>query len=443
MARIETLLHPDERIMWRGRFGTMRLVYEVVCLALLTGLATLFAPLAFFIVIFALTWLYSERGLQKVVVTNRRIIHKRGWIRPKIDELNLSRIESVRNNGQRITVIGSGGTRLKLPLYLKDEAGLGRALHSGGETISAPPGSGPLMGQGVPPSVANSVPAHDHLDDGVAPRNPSAAQGVELSLPGQKPFWKKAVFLVPAIFTVLVAPYFIMEPSADRGAGASSAYSDAHMGPQSSDASEGEAFAPAPSDEARSDKLPAIVDSYRETALVGDEKRSVVVHLKAPVDEATLAEIGKRIRRQNFTVFRTFITYYLPGMKEGAGAWGVTNFDPGMKVQILGLSKEATEQAQAKPVLRDVLGRWLDNRPAIGAVMTIRKHGTSFKLHRKFKDGSTMTEGLTERGSSDGRRFDIKTASGIPEYLIITPQNRLQVFDDEGLIFTAQPINNS
>ena len=69
-------------------------------------------------------------------------------------------------------------------------------------------------------------------------------------------------------------------------------------------------------------------------------KRSVDVRIPERVDEAVLESIARRIKQDNEIQFtRTFIVYYLPGMKVNAGGWATSHFDPNLKVQILGRKK--------------------------------------------------------------------------------------------------------
>ena len=76
-------------------------------------------------------------------------------------------------------------------------------------------------------------------------------------------------------------------------------------------------------------------------------KRSVIVQLERPLSEAALERLAHTIRgRQDQQYERTFIEYYLPGMKVGAGAWATTHFDPHLKVTIWGFTAETQLDSQ-------------------------------------------------------------------------------------------------
>lgn len=128
MSRIEKLLAPEERIVFRAKYGVTRLFYDLVAVALFTVIGMAMGPAIILVWLGVLYWIYGERKVQQVVVTNRRLIHKRPWRSGDYEEIFLKNIESVKDNGQRLVVRGSGSTKIKLPPFLKDRAGLRRAL---------------------------------------------------------------------------------------------------------------------------------------------------------------------------------------------------------------------------------------------------------------------------------------------------------------------------
>ncbi|MCH7702181.1 MAG: hypothetical protein IID37_10880 [Planctomycetes bacterium] len=68
-------------------------------------------------------------------------------------------------------------------------------------------------------------------------------------------------------------------------------------------------------------------------------KRSLDVRLNKKVSERTLRALALKLKSQDSRNYeRTFIVYYLPDMKVGAGAWATTHFDPDLEVRVLGLT---------------------------------------------------------------------------------------------------------
>lgn len=92
----------------------------------------------------------------------------------------------------------------------------------------------------------------------------------------------------------------------------------------------------------------AVVISQRVWDRIPGVKRSVIVHLSAEMPEDSLVALGKRIRAQDPGYERTFIEYYLPGMKEGSGAWAVTHWTPEPEVRILGNVQRFDQMTEAE-----------------------------------------------------------------------------------------------
>lgn len=94
-------------------------------------------------------------------------------------------------------------------------------------------------------------------------------------------------------------------------------------------------------------------------------------------------------------------------------------------------------------VKNEVIGKWLDKSPYIGGTITI--YGEDGKLFMKTKyneDDSIGTEVIIEIDSKKGRVFQhIKGGGDAGEYYLIDKQGNLQLWDEEGIIWTAKKIN--
>ena len=92
----------------------------------------------------------------------------------------------------------------------------------------------------------------------------------------------------------------------------------------------------------------SIIDS---TATAGI-KRSLDVRLNKRVAEDALRAMALKLKSQDSRDYdRTFITYYLPGMTVGAGAWATTHFQPDLEVKILGLWTEEEKKLSTAPAV--------------------------------------------------------------------------------------------
>lgn len=70
---------------------------------------------------------------------------------------------------------------------------------------------------------------------------------------------------------------------------------------------------------------------------MGTIKMTMAMVIPQPVDKETLTAMAKQLYADyNGKKYeKVFMEWYLPGMKRGAGAWAVTNFMPGLNVNIL------------------------------------------------------------------------------------------------------------
>ena len=78
-----------------------------------------------------------------------------------------------------------------------------------------------------------------------------------------------------------------------------------------------------------------------ETNRLATIKCGLTVRLSKKVSRETLRQLAIKLRANECKKYdRVFITYYLPGMTVGAGAWATTHFNPNLDVRILGMTVE-------------------------------------------------------------------------------------------------------
>ncbi|MBO6668021.1 hypothetical protein [Parvibaculum sp.] len=464
MAGIDHLIGPDEVVVYRARFGAMRVLYEAMAVAIGLGVGVLTGPGILLAILFLGVWFYSERGLQRIVVTNQRVIHKQGWIRPRVDEVALSQVESIKNNGQRIVIIGSGGTKLKLPAYIANEAGLGRAIRQGrmGPQGVAPQATTPVYpqtaearGATAAPPTGDSAAAQAHASlqgaSGSAPQGggvgAEAGATAAGASPSKAPLWKRPAFVV--IACLLGWPFLVIPFMADEDVPASAAGEVGAPSVQQAGFATAEAVASEPAsvdvEAAPTDDpgaLPEAVLTVTEADTLPYARRSIVVRLSDEIDEATIVEIGKLLQAEAPRYRSTYVDFYLPQMVEGAGAWASLHLERGQPPELLGLSDTSSlsQAAKAAGSGGDIIGKWRDDRPYVKSLMVIRETGAGALLTRTFADGEVMEQRLTERKASSGRRFDIvpEDGDGYGEYLVVRTDGALAFHDNDGLIFVAR-----
>lgn len=198
----------------------------------------------------------------------------------------------------------------------------------------------------------------------------------------------------------------------------------------------------APGPQIPGDVFYSIIDSD----VVPGVKRSVDVRLNKAVSDEVLRAIAEAVRAEDSREYeRTLITYYLPNMTVGAGAWATSHFNPTLEVQIQGLAAEQ-ERALSGPVNlanRNLIGRWLDERPFVAGPIAIFEEDGLLFIEQTFKDGSNLKYEVVENRSPLGRRFDSSDGSSTGDYWVLGSDGHLQIRDLDGLIATARKMSKS
>ena len=140
------------------------------------------------------------------------------------------------------------------------------------------------------------------------------------------------------------------------------------------------------------------------------------------------------------------MTYYLPGMKVGAGAWATTHFNPELKVDVLGMSREMenlVRNANGEASTGDLVGAWIITSASIPGRIEIVREGDRYTLRQTLvirDDRADLEEELRETASPNGRRFEKASENPLNEYYLILQDGTLQVGDDDGVFATGQPL---
>ncbi len=116
-------------------------------------------------------------------------------------------------------------------------------------------------------------------------------------------------------------------------------------------------------------------------------KLSIDIRLEQKVSKDFLQKLALKLRQEEPIKYdRMFITYYLPDMTPGSGAWATSHFNPNLKVEILGTTIEEEKALMSKPKdsSGEIIGEWLDESPYVGAKYTLLKRNGKITMIRKF-----------------------------------------------------------
>ena len=128
-----------------------------------------------------------------------------------------------------------------------------------------------------------------------------------------------------------------------------------------------------------------------EKSSMGSIKLSIDIRLEQKVSNDFLQKLALKLWKEEPIKYdRMFISYLLPGMSPGSGAWATSHFNPNLKVEILGTTIEEEKALMSKPKGSSgkIIGEWLDESPYVGAKYTLLKRNGKIIMIRKFKDGS-------------------------------------------------------
>lgn len=182
-----------------------------------------------------------------------------------------------------------------------------------------------------------------------------------------------------------------------------------------------------------------IIDASR----IKNIKCSIDIRIDRKVSKDVLRKLALKLRDDEPRNYdRMFITYYLPGMTPGTGAWATSHFNPNLEVKILGLTAEEEKKLKEKSTNSSgsVIGKWLDDSPYLGGTTIIERKNGKVILTQTFKDGSVLEKEMTEARHGSQTRYDEKGGSSHGEYYLIESGGALGLYDSMGLIKTLRPI---
>jgi uncharacterized membrane protein YdbT with pleckstrin-like domain len=128
MSYVEQTIAPDERVVYKAKFHWLYTVYAVAWLVLcgwILGLGVLV-----FVIMMVNKW------TTEIVITNKRLLYKRGWIARKVDEVSIDRVEGCNVEQSflgrilgygKLLVRGVGIGEIKLPT-IDEPIGFRRAI---------------------------------------------------------------------------------------------------------------------------------------------------------------------------------------------------------------------------------------------------------------------------------------------------------------------------
>ena len=169
-------------------------------------------------------------------------------------------------------------------------------------------------------------------------------------------------------------------------------------------------------------------------------KARIDVRLNRKFNKSSIEKLARKLKNDLKVDYdRIFISYYLPGMKVGSGAWATSHFNPDLNIVILGLSEASVDKLKEnykENQTEDKIGTWVAgmyDEPYL--IVFFKKNGKVYMSYRDEDDkgGILDTEFIIKNVNGQKRYIDKGSAFG-EEYYIINSDGELEVYDNYGFI---------
>ncbi|MDR6965140.1 hypothetical protein [Shewanella putrefaciens] len=89
---------------------------------------------------------------------------------------------------------------------------------------------------------------------------------------------------------------------------------------------------------------------------------------------------------------------------------------------------------------REIIGRWLDERPLLGDKITLYKEDNKYFLETWFSDGCHSLDEVLMTETSAGHKVEDVGGNFFGEYFIVTPTQQLQFCNEQGCYFQVDKL---
>lgn len=91
---------------------------------------------------------------------------------------------------------------------------------------------------------------------------------------------------------------------------------------------------------------------------------------------------------------------------------------------------------------REILGRWLDERPLLGDNITFYREGDKFFVETWFNDGCHSLDEVNVSQTAQGQKLEDVGGNFFGEFFIVTPTQQLQFCNELGCYFEVEPLTH-
>ncbi|WP_299078878.1 hypothetical protein [uncultured Paraglaciecola sp.] len=171
-------------------------------------------------------------------------------------------------------------------------------------------------------------------------------------------------------------------------------------------------------------------------------KHSIDISLNKKISKDELASLAQKLKG-SAQYERTFIGYVINMSEVKNGYWATTHFNPDLNVKILGLTIEQEREMESERELgegKEIVSRWVDDRPYIGAKITVYQEDEKFYMMSLYGDKSSSVEEIKITKHKNGRKVEALESNGFGEYFLINKKGALEFWSSTSNYYTAKEI---
>ena len=170
-------------------------------------------------------------------------------------------------------------------------------------------------------------------------------------------------------------------------------------------------------------------------------KINLDIELSRKVNEQVLTNLAYKLRGTRTKYDKVWISYTLPKMKIGSGAWATSHFTPNLEIKIIGSTdkEESNSNNAATNFEGKQIGKWYEQQ-ATSATYLYYEKGNKFFMKTIFKDGTSMEATINQKKVGNGLKLtDPEDTHG--EYYIVAKNGDLEFYNNDNKKFATAQVN--
>jgi hypothetical protein len=163
----------------------------------------------------------------------------------------------------------------------------------------------------------------------------------------------------------------------------------------------------------------------------GINKCNIEIEIKSKITIDELKSIANKLRETRKSYDKLWIAYFLPDMKDGSGAWAITNFTPNLEAEIIGTTNIEEKKMNDVIVDGNVIGKWQDVRLMAECGLILFEKNKKIYMKRSFGDGSSVDDEFIKKNYNGKIRYELKQNIH-KEFYLIEDNGNLGMYGKDG-----------